>query len=144
MCNTVNLKACAKTALIFATLLLSAFSVFVGIKHVWAEHVLDATDFQKRTTSGATFFAGPKRLFLQQHIGLADVTKHLQNIGFTETDNTDIPGTYQRRGKFEVTVTPRLPEFERLRVGIHSQRITSLSVALKGEREFHAVARGVS
>jgi membrane peptidoglycan carboxypeptidase len=139
MRTTVNVKACARAALLFAVLLLSVFSVFVGIKHVWAEHVLDATDFQKRTTSGATFFAGPKRLFLHQHIGVTDITKHLQNVGFTESDNAEIPGTYLRRGKFEVTVTPRLPEFERLRVRIHGQRITGLGVALNGERDFRAI-----
>jgi membrane peptidoglycan carboxypeptidase len=140
MYKMVNLKACAKTALILVTLLLSAFSIFVGIKHVWAEHILDGTDFQKRTTSGATFFAGPKRLFLHQHISLAEITKHLQNVGFNESDKPEVPGTYQRRGKFEVTVTPRLPEFDKVTVTIRAQSVTGLKAAQNREKEFHPVA----
>lgn len=136
MNGEVDVRTSLRAALTLAGLALAVLSIFVGAKHIWAEHVLDATDFQVRATSGATFFAGPKRLFLRQHIGLADIIKHLHNIGFTANDDITVPGTYHRYRKFELTVTPRLPEFQKLKVVARGGRIISLSIARTGDDEF--------
>ena len=132
MIGRTQLRRSFTLALVLANLVLATLAIFVGVKHVWAEHVLDATNFQVRSSSGATFFAAPKKLFVNQHMSVGALLEHLHNIGFAANDKA-LPGTYAQNGPTELTIMPRYPEFRPVTVRIKAGKIRHLAVANDGK-----------
>jgi membrane peptidoglycan carboxypeptidase len=122
-------KAVSLRAFIAAGIILAIMSVYVLKRHAEAEAFLDHIDLQARNTSGATFYANKKRLFVGQNLTRNDVIIYLKSTNFVQSDEPDRPGTYRLQGNETLFITPRLAEFQPTALSFRRNRIASIEVA---------------
>ncbi len=121
-------------ALVFTSAAVTVVAVYVALRVIAANAMLDRVDFSTRHASGATFYAAKKRVFVGQAISRKQIADHLQGIGFTYTAaplespaESPQPGSYWFSASDSLVVEPRLSEFKRLRITFGGRRIVSLS-----------------
>jgi len=115
-------------ALIATGLVLAVAAVYVRKRHLDAEAFLDQIDLESRNTSGATFYASKKRLFVGQELTREDVVNYLETTNFTLNEKADEPGTYALVGKDTLRISPRLHEFQPTIIKFKHNKIANISV----------------
>lgn len=115
-------------ALIAAGLVLGAASLYAWKRHLEAQEFLAEVDLEARNTSGATFYASKKRLFVGQALTRNNLVEYLKSTNFTASDKVDQPGTYALQDKDILRISPRLREFQPVTIRFRSNRIISISV----------------
>src|SRR5215213_1902009 len=123
------LKAVFLRAFIAAGIILAVTTVYVQKKHMEAEAFLDQIDLQARNTSGATFYASKKRLFVSQDVKRNDIVRYLKSNNFVQSDEPNRPGSYRLQGNDTLVITPRLAEFQPVTIGFKRNRIANIEVA---------------
>ena len=115
-------------ALIAAGVVLAAASIYVWKRHLEAQEMLAQVDLQARNTSGATFYASKKRLFVGQTLSRNDVVAYLASTNFTLSEKSGEPGTYSLENRDTLKIAPRLHEFQPTTIKFKHGRIAALNV----------------
>jgi membrane peptidoglycan carboxypeptidase len=123
------LKVVFARALAATGIVLALAAILVVKKHREAEAFLDHIDLQARNTSGATFYAAKKRLFVGESLAIAGLIEYLRSVNFVQSDQQDRPGSYYRRGRDTLVITPGLAEFQPVTVRFKHNRIAVIEVS---------------
>jgi membrane peptidoglycan carboxypeptidase len=115
-------------ALVATGLVLAVAAFYVWRKHVEAEGMLDHVDLQARNTSGASFYASKKRLFVGQALTRENIIEYLKSINFTESDKLNDAGTYVLQSNDGLRISPRLREFQPVTIRFKRGRIAGINV----------------
>ena len=122
------LTVICQRAFIATGIVLAVAAIYSHKKHVQAEAFLDQIDLKARNTSGATFYATKKRLFVGQTMTRNEVVGYLKSINFVQSDDTNSPGSFQLKSNDTLVVNPRLGEFQPLSLTFRHGRIDRLEV----------------
>lgn len=109
---TIAARRVMRYALVIASVLLLSTSFYFEYRARSAEAFLDGIDLRARATSGATFYASRKRIFVGQKLSRNEVVAHLAVIRYQEA--VEGPGTYWPSGDDTLAIRPRFPEFQPL------------------------------
>ncbi|HBB87274.1 MAG TPA: hypothetical protein DC047_06635 [Blastocatellia bacterium] len=115
-------------ALVAASVILLVAAIYVHKKHRDAENFLAQVDLHARNTSGASFYASKKRLFVGQNQTRADIVEHLKSINFVESERPGQPGSYLATENDTLSIVPRLPEFQPVTIEFRHNHIIRISV----------------
>jgi hypothetical protein len=116
-------KAVFLRVFIATGIILALMSIYVQKKHREAEAFLDQIDLQARNTSGATFYASKKRVFVGQDLARNDIVRHLRSTNFVQSDEPNRPGSYRLQRNDTVAITPRLAEFQPVSLTSNATRL---------------------
>jgi membrane peptidoglycan carboxypeptidase len=122
-------KSSSLHALVFTGILLALATLYVQKKHAQAEAFLDQIDLQARNTSGATFYANKKKLFVGQELGRSEVIGYLKSSNFAQSEQADRPGCYRLKGNDTLIITPRLAEFQPVTLTFKHNRVARIQEA---------------
>jgi penicillin-binding protein 2A len=116
-------------AQIITGLILGICALYAMKRHVEAKYFLSQIDLGARHSSGASFYASKKKLFVGQRLSLTDVRKHLESTNFVLSDDSTVPGSYSVSGGDILEITPRLPEFQPVTIKFSRDRISRIDVS---------------
>lgn len=123
-----TLKLAFLPAVIISGLILATVAIYARKKHREAEEFLDHVDLQARNTSGASFYASKKRLFVGQAFSRNDVVEYLKLTNFVQAKKKDQSGSYVLHGTDTLLINPRLAEFQPVTIRFRRNRIVSINV----------------